>query len=148
MLNACGGRHPDWTDWAQATVDGCRLTYSPAMGKAIAALDADVLWLTTWEERANGVGALFDWPPFPTAGRRDLVTELADPLGWWKWNLARQLHDADPRRFVWIDDDLAFEPKAIEWCHAAGGLAISPDTTLGLSAAELDEARRFLSYTA
>lgn len=155
VLNAVTG-FPDlgvWSDYrsGHATAGGRRwpITWSPTVVDAVRAAHqsraAEVLWLTTWEDDANGdLVELLDLPRFPVAGHAH-ATGSESTRSWWKLQVARQVHDVDPTRpLLWTDDDLSFDPEAAEWINSRG-LGISPRTAQGLVAADLGAIQTFLS---
>jgi hypothetical protein len=154
VLNAVT-RRPDrrvWNDyrsgWATARQHRWPITWSPTVVTTIADLHAaravEVLWLTTWEDDANGdLIDLLGMPRLPVAGRSsDPDVVIAD--GWWKLHVAQRIHRLAPdRRIVWTDDDLDYDSRAARWIRGAG-LGVSPDTAHGLDSADLDRVRAFL----
>lgn len=135
VLNAVTDEPPKtWTDWRITDCNGYPIHHSPEMGRQIAALDADIVWLTTWglSDLANQwVGALFDWPEYPTLGMGG--SRFAP--GWWKSFVAEEYLRTQPGRpFIWIDDDLSWSINNgdVPWLGPDGCLLISPDTRTGL----------------
>jgi hypothetical protein len=58
------------------------------------------------------------------------------------------LWEADPRPFVWIDDDLALFDGALDWLTGLPSdrvLPIIPDPTIGLTPAHLDVIDQFVT---
>jgi hypothetical protein len=155
VLNAVTSE-PDLAVWADyrsgyATARGRRwpITWSPTVVEAVRTAHrsgaAEVLWLTTWEEDANGdLADLLGLPRLPLAGRADRTTD--EPArGWWKLQVARRVHEQDPSRpLLWTDDDLAFDTEAGTWISSRG-LGISPRTSAGLDAADLDTIASFIA---
>lgn len=109
----------------------------------------EVLWLTTWEERAN------TWI-CPNVGLKKL--KLAGEYNlcfnnklWWKHEIVKNLWENDPVPFVWLDDDLGATlldggDSALEWAKnlAEHCLAVAPDTRVGLTPANLDQISEFI----
>lgn len=153
VLNAvCSGKTPDneFGDFQEARVGlfgGLIITYSPEMGRRLAALDADIHWLTTWKTWANEhIAPLFAWAPFP-------VVPDIDPMekrGWWKASGARAVLEADPRPFVWIDDDLYYsvqdDPSIMDWIDAlkVPRLLLTPSTERGILPAQMEMVEEFV----
>jgi hypothetical protein len=140
---------PDYrSGYATARSRRWPITWSPSVVEAVRnthrSRAAEVLWLTTWDDDANGdLADLLGLPPLPVAGRAD---ETADETtrGWWKLQAARRVHEADPSRpLIWTDDDLAFDPEAVAWISSRG-LGISPETRNGLERADLEAIARFI----
>jgi len=144
--------HLTWPDYRSgfATARGRRwpITYSPTVTSTVAQLSetrsAEVLWLTTWEDEANGdLVELLGLPRLPLAGRA-AATSTEASCGWWKLQVARVVHQLSPSRpIVWTDDDLAFDVAAREWIRDRG-LGISPATRLGLDGGQLQVIREFV----
>ena len=101
---------------------------------------AEVRWLTTWGKGANV--HLAEWFGFP---HFDVVGEPAFGSEWWKFPLAKAVASkAD--LLVWADDDLALDPIPLRWANEQEHvLPLAPDPYVGLTPANIDEARSFLS---
>ncbi len=153
VLNAVT-REPDrrvWKDyrsgWATARQQRWPITWSPTVVTAICDLHTrravEVLWLTTWEDDANGdLIDLLGLPRLPIAGRATDSRRMLS--GWWKLDVAQRIQRLDPdRRILWTDDDLGYERTASRWIRGAG-LGISPGTAHGLDSADLHRISRFL----
>ena len=164
-----------WSDWSDATAhaDGTAfpIRYSPTVTAAVRGWHdnglADVRWLTTWADDANGdLRAVLGLPEFPVAGSPPLVpgtTAVAagshaavssrsytDDSGWWKLSAVKRLVAADPTRpVVWLDDDLRWETGALSWFRKnVRGLALAPHTHLGLTPKLLATVDTFLAPNA
>lgn len=134
-----------------------------------AARRVEVAWLTTWGYDANDeLAELLGLPQLPVAGAppsRVVASagwadstasthaemagaDAADPLTgrWWKFDVVRRLHAADPLRpLIWTDDDLAFEPEVMAWMRAhTRSLLIAPDPMRGLIPQHLRAIDRYL----
>lgn len=126
---------------------------------------ADVEWLTTWADAANGdLRTLLGLPELPVAGRPDGAAGATSRAGhdslagvtaaapdlltgrWWKLDVVRDRLAREPdRRLVWLDDDLGPQPDVQDWVRAhAECLLVAPDPAVGLSAADLEAVDRFL----
>jgi hypothetical protein len=139
--------HDGFNDFCQTICAGFRITYSPKMGERLAALDADIVWLTTWEQddMANAwIAPLFGWDPLPILHASD---EWYRP-GWWKSSILEKFIRNDPRPFVWLDDDLSSEERrgGIDWVKDVNVpyLLISPQTANGLQPEHLDRVEEFI----
>lgn len=148
VLNAVAREYPTtFPDWKVERARGFSIMYSLEMGNRVAALEADIHWLTTWEELANKyIGPLFGWSDLPVVERADHDMRVGR-YGWWKASAAQQLIEADPRPFVWFDDDLdGIAAQDLGWLSAAPPhLLVRPDWSTGITPAQLDEAERFLA---
>lgn len=134
---------------------------------------ADVQWLTTWGHDANtSLRQLLELPHLPVAGTYDeavidkcdtdegsstpsIVAHAAmtpaapDSLTghWWKFDIARQLVERDPRRrVVWLDDDLAVQEDVRSWMRAhAECLLVAPQPRAGLTPQHVRAVDAFLA---
>ena len=148
VLNACPHRDPEkvgFTDFRVKLCDGFKITHSLEMGERLIALDADIVWLTTWENRSNTlIGPLFGWPEFPVLEGGE---EWYRP-GWWKSTVAEKFIRENPRPFVWIDDDLADaeDNGEIDWVGDVDlpHFGVAPLTTTGLTPLSLAGIELFL----
>lgn len=135
------------TDWCTSTVDGVTIVWSPMVAHSVGQLAgrAEVLWLTTWADRAQiHLEPLMGLPRLELAGRDDLDT----PWRWWKHDVVTALWENDRRPFVWIDDDLPLFDDALDWVTSLApgqALAIAPDPAAGLTLEHLDLIRRFVA---
>lgn len=147
---AASGWQGDWV--GPATVGGIPILYSVELIEAVNELaarpDVTVKWLTSWEELAAeqlapaiGLTAGSDWEVI--AGVED-----DDPqnFNWWKLDRIRKdLATATPDRAVWVDDDIAYDPKSLLWLQSPGLpiLHLSPRTINGLTP---DDVRRINAF--
>lgn len=146
-------RHRDeFADLCETKVAGFPIIYSPEMGRRLAALEADIHWLSTWEggDMANRyIAPLFGWEPLPTIARAD-HDKRAGAFGWWKSSAAKEVVARHPRPFVWLDDELdaAMEHNQIAWLRRCElpHLLISPE--LGLLPRHLDEIEAWIASIA
>jgi hypothetical protein len=122
-----------WDDWVDIGRRGRFLTQGPGagglyiaegfpchlsrkMGDALAALDADIVWLTTWEHLANEVISPFmGWHPFPFFRQADYsppwATGCPEEIGW-KFAAAEDLQRlTNGKPFIWVDDDIGRPPR-------------------------------------
>ena len=144
VLNPVGARCPDWQEWNVTKCRGLPITHSLELGRAIAELDVEVIWLSTWRDEANKwIGPLFGWP-----GHSVILVDDEDMLSWrswWKLDAAKKLYAEEPRPFIWADDDLGTMAEAYEWCRDADGLPIVPRSEVGLTPAQLIEMREYVT---
>ncbi|MHB1599687.1 MAG: HAD domain-containing protein [Acidimicrobiales bacterium] len=136
-------RDDEFEDLRETRASGFPITYSPEMGRRLAALEGDIYWLTTWEAGglANAeIAPIFGWDPLPTIARAD-HDEKAGWDGWWKSSAAQEIVTQHRRPFVWLDDELQAARKhgQIAWLRRCDvpHLLISPE--LGLLPRHLDE---------
>lgn len=156
VLNALG---PDtrmpvnhWTDWRMSMCAGFGIQYSAAMGRAIASLKTETIWLTTWEHSANEwISPLFEWPALPVIERGGW-SRLDEYQGWWKGKLLQEYLLERPGPFIWADDDLKygrdqgatqwlFELDPVEYPH----LIICPVAHHGLTRSHILRMQAFIS---
>lgn len=153
VLNAVSHRpDPDvWPDWRHGTAfangSSWPIWFSPTLTRAIADLHerglAEIRWLTTWGEDANGeLRELLGLPRLQVAGTGDVFDPTVD---WWKFDVVKSFHRAEPnRRLIWTDDDLLYLPEAQAWVAArTRSLVIAPRSDRGLTPDQLTEIRRF-----
>lgn len=153
VLNAVSVRAPMTTGWpgyVVKRVNGYRITYAPDLIGRINALaardDVTIKWLTTWEDDAPRVLA----PAVGLYGHNWTVLhgDQDDFSGrdWWKLKAIDADVAAHPEdRFVWLDDDIAAEPDAVEWARRRNnGIWISPRMREGLTVAQLDSVDMYL----
>ena len=133
-------RGPDqFDDFQQTRIMGVLITYSKKMGERIKALDADVVWLTTWQHKANEhIRHLYGWEEFPVV--------VAHPESydspWWKSKTAQRHLESSERPLIWIDDDLSYGERSgtLEWLreYSQPKLLICPQPTAGIRPSHLD----------
>ena len=134
-------------DWRASRVQGVSVMWSPTIARSISQLShrVEVLWLTTWQRDAQiHLAPLLELPRFELAGTYDSDA----PWRWWKHDVVTSLWQADPRPFVWIDDDLALFRDALEWVEALpadNALAVAPDPSAGLTPEHLNVIERFVA---
>jgi hypothetical protein len=90
-----------WQEWITHSSNEI-LLISLEMIRSIDSLDADVFWLTSWEDTANVVICpLIGWPSMP------VFRQGRPSPKWWKLAAARTfLRDHNYERVAWLDDDL------------------------------------------
>lgn len=141
-------------DFQTAECGGYRITYSQKMGDRLAALDADIVWLTTWKQgnKCNElIGPLFGWGELPVLGGTERVRySTHDDYQWWKLDLAFSYISENPRPFVWVDDDLLYEFGAEDTmkslCQPC--LLIAPSPHTGITVAEMERIEEFVNANA
>ncbi len=175
VLNAvqAWGRSDAWDDWrtGRATAEGRSfpITWSPTVVEAVRSWQAlaEVQWLTTWGHDANAsLRHLLGLPELPVAGTYDDVdgpAGEADADGaahasvapaapdrltgrWWKLDVVRRIvRTGEPRRIVWLDDDLAGQQDVRAWMREhTTSLLVAPDPRSGLTRAHLEAVEEFL----
>ena len=119
------------------------ITHSLEVGRAIAELDVDVIWLTTWREEANQwIGPLFGWPKHAVVAIED--EDMLNWRTWWKLDAAKRLYAEEPGPLIWADDDLDVFVDAYEWCKEVDGLPIVPRINVGLTRGHLEQMREYV----
>lgn len=145
------GWHGEWV--GPVSVGGFLTRYSVELVEAVNALAArpgiTMKWLTSWEELAAthlapaiGLTGGGDWEVI--AGVED-----DDPsnFNWWKLDRIRKdLAATKPDRAVWVDDDIAYDPKTLVWLMSPGlpVLHLSPRTVHGLTRDDVQRINDFL----
>lgn len=145
------GWHGDWA--GPVKVGGIPILYSMELVEAVNELatrpGVTVKWLTSWEEMAArdlapaiGLVAGSDW---------EVITgvEFDDPanFNWWKLDRIRKdLATTRPDRAVWVDDDIAYDPKSLVWLMSPGLpiLHLSPRTLHGMTRRDVQKISDFL----
>lgn len=140
-----------FTDWQTSRRNGFRIIHSPEMGARLAALEADIYWLTTWCELANEhIGPLFGWGELPVLGQAQWRNDRGP--GWWKSKAAEQFVAEHHRPYVWIDDDLGSATRNGEcgWLISdeTPRLLVSPSTGTGLRPDQLAAIETFVAENA
>lgn len=137
-----GGAFPGW--WSEEMVQETdRLIGHPLVSPR---------WLTTWEEGAPeqlvpalSIAGGADWPVITGV-------EYDDPMNWQWWKLAALRDDlaaTAPDAFIWVEDDVPFDPKAIQWLQtvAIPHPVISPKTAVGVTRDHIAEIEAFIGET-
>ena len=139
-------------DFQTAECYGYQITYSQKMGDRLAALDADIVWHTTWAggNRCNTeIGPLFGWGNLPVLAEPGWGSTHGDYY-WWKLDPAFDYIRNNPRPFVWIDDDLLYEFGAENTmkslCQPC--LLIAPSPHTGITVAEMERIEEFVNANA
>lgn len=115
---------------------------------------AEIRWLTTWGNYARThfaplVGLddfpVIDYKP-PASGAPENVVWLPT---WWKLGVLRKTPDIEQRRFIFTDDDLGKESKAIIRRDIAGDepLLLTPLASKGLEDHHLKRIRDYLEQS-
>ena len=142
VLSPVVPRSDAWDDWQRVEDIPFHLVLSREMAGRIAQLDAEIVWLTTWEHDANAVVAEFlDWEPHAVLER------TRDGAGWWKLEAVRERIEKEQRPFVWVDDELEHRKRDVEpWLRSleVPVLPLSPRAEVGLTEAELTQIEAFI----
>jgi hypothetical protein len=153
VLNAVSMRVPTSTGWPgyeAKRVNGYRIMYAPAVVDRINRLaerdDVTIKWLTTWEHDAAQILS----PQIGLNGQGwEVLTGCQDAHSgrdWWKLQAIDADVAAHPEDgFVWLDDDIAAEPDAVEWARRRNnGIWISPRMREGLTLPQLVAVDQYL----
>lgn len=104
----------------------------------------EVRWLTTWQQDAHLCFASV--VGLDTFAAYDDPMEVESPMSWWKGQIVMDDQLANPRSFIWTDDDI--DDEDMEFFAAQPGeaarLMIAPKARPGLTLAHLDEVRQIL----
>ena len=151
-----GGELPDWVAARRGTPShvtfNTPVRTSAKLREDIAALGVNVQMLTTWLEHdsvddffAQSGGASFEYSKLNFPGRRTDDPVGAVPLRW----KVDQVHiklAADPRPFIWVDDD-----ETPTWRHEIAEtypdiphLLIAPAYEVGITAVHMEQMREFV----
>ncbi|MGV9299006.1 HAD domain-containing protein [Amycolatopsis sp. NPDC003676] len=91
----------------------------PRWGIRLAALPAELVWATTWEEEANTeIASRLGLPPLAVVRWPELsaAEEREDQWSGVHWKTRTLVEWADGRPFVWVDDEIADTDR--EWVRA------------------------------
>jgi hypothetical protein len=135
------------TDRRIDVVDGFHIVWSPSVVDVFRVLHergVDVQWLTTWGEAAKGqLSTTMQLPQFPVLGERG----YHETDTWWKLVLVQAAYALDRVPFVWIDDEIDYDPETTEWLETLPPdqfLAVTPDSMTGLDADDIDTVTAFI----
>lgn len=154
VLNAVGMRVPTTTGWpgyVACRVNGFRIMYAPAAIDRINQMakrdDVTIKWLTTWEHDAARLLS----PAIGLDGEDwEVLTGFQDAYrgkDWWKLKAVTDdtANNQPGDRWVWLDDDIAGEPDAVEWArNRHDGIWISPRFREGLTLAQMTSVDQYL----
>lgn len=151
VLNALDARRSRWPDVVtvhETPVPGGRayqLHLSAAMGAALAALEVEIRWATTWAHAAGPcISHHVGLPP-------DLAVSCTpdDPASHFKGEAIRAEVEAERRPFIWVDDE-AISRTWKRWAaqvrdDGVPNLLVEPDTRRGLTP---DDVERMATWVA
>lgn len=144
VLNAVARVNPSMTAtgwdphcWDTAPINGYPIRWNRELINALNELagrdDVEFKWLTTWTNDAAKILAPeigINGQDWDVLDRNELAVRP-----WWKLEAIRaDVESTQPDRFVWIDDDLSMESRALEWLESRpNGMGISPFMREGLT---------------
>jgi hypothetical protein len=145
VVSALSSRH-GFGDGRRTSIDDYDLTLWRKLGARLRQLDADIRWLTTWDQQANSVGARMGLQPLPVAGS---PPQGATSSGPWKLEIVKAVVECERRAFVWIDDD-AIGRDAEVWLEncPVRGVFIRPKANRGLTPPDLEAVEAFIADVA
>lgn len=169
MLGTAGDvrRNPDALGYVTQTELECggttyQVRYSRELVKRLNAVaretGAEWLWLTTWNECSvstinPGIGTEgTDWirwgPGIGDGAGSDASAVEARAAA--KYAAVVELINANPRPFVWVDDDAAsrFRREDLPMLRGAEMLALVPEPYVGITKSELERIEEFLALHA
>src|SRR5690348_1430944 len=115
--------------------------------RAVASGSVDVVWHSTWRAAAvTDLAPTLNLPAIPIS----IAPEWTERPGrlWWKLPAAQRVVESG-RPLVWTDDDIAALPEQVaDLDSRPDTLLISPDPSIGLSAAHLDAIAEFVGLDA
>lgn len=140
--------------WRVETVSGYKIHWYTELVESLNELakreDVEVKWLTTWQDKAaselspalNIEGQYWD-VLYPKS--QDDLFDLTN--GWWKLHaIIEDYVTHKPDKVVWIDDDLKYEPNAIDWLSQMGNVhPVSPFTDWGMTKEEFSGIIEFIN---
>lgn len=132
------------------------LHLSLSLGLELAALDVDIVWVTTWGDLANHhVAPALGWDPLPVLVDPNPHPPAAAGREVWKARAVdAYVVEHEPPALVWIDDLLGVERSALRmtvdrWLEQGWpgipSLLVGPDRHAGLSPDDLGQIRDFLA---
>jgi HAD domain in Swiss Army Knife RNA repair proteins len=148
--------HPGWSMFRHSIFDGTtyKVFYNPQLGRMMqdlaAECDADLYWMTTWEDDANDTfGPRIGLPELP------VIPCPPRPRNWnvggwgaWKAIFAAQWANAQQaaghaRPFVWFDDE-AEAAYALEKFTSVPHLVVTVNDMIGLTDHDVERAKVWL----
>ena len=152
VLNPCPWKpedSPDWKfepRWPSSTESGAfPLSLSKEMGQALADLNCQIRWLTTWiltEDFANPeIGKRLGWDRLPVC---HIERRFSD--NYWKPTAVQKILETEGPKVVWIDDDADYYAQVFDGISDPFGrlLIICPDSHVGLTRDHIDTIKVFL----
>lgn len=139
-------RHDDYGGYRGGTqMVKYKMEWNSRLIDAYNSMDIELVWATTWREDAHAVGTLMGLKHVgrvlhPLSGRTTFPSL--------EWKLAAILSEqqSNPSPFIWVEDEI---PHLSHWEREAlsefGGLLIAPDPNLGVSPAQVEEIREYIS---
>lgn len=134
VLNALGGQ-TDWDDTFTIDLPPYRLALSRQMADAINALDADIVWCTTWQDDAHMVG--------------NHIGISADYLrlgrGWKRQAVEDYMADT-PRPFLWFEDaqfKYGMESQ-LAMDHLPPRFLCNPNPLIGITQQDIQNAQQWM----
>lgn len=124
-----------------------RIRWAPNMVSALAEMDLEVVWATSWQQ----------WAPSALAeviGFGAGAPYLEDPPGWWeeetddrqsmewKRDAVYQHQLEHPGPFIWVDNEIG--ESEILLAESIGGLAIATNERLGITPQQLITMKRYI----
>lgn len=146
-----GSTPESFQDFSVHEARGFELRLSPAMGRSLVRLQAELCWATTWADTVDrDVAPYCDLPPGLRVAARP-PEEPAALLTNWKLVQVRRLVEASRRPFVWVDDDALdwAGPDGVDARSWAAGcpvphLLVAPHPATGLTPRQVEEIGAFL----
>lgn len=122
---------------------------SPSMGKALADLPVQRVFLTTWNEHANShIAPRLGWDALPVLSTMGGRTFSSERGGWAKLHVVKcWLRTFGPRPLVWVDDDTRLEDLVAEDVYIRSlpyVLLVCTDRDTGVTPAQVAQIRTFL----
>lgn len=156
-LGSGSGELPDWVARRRGVPETVtlrtRVRTSPLLRADLAGLGADIHMLTSWLEH-DSVDAFYE----QTGGAVFPYTKLChpsrlfdDPVGAvpasWKFDELTRTVDADPRPFIWADDDEVpvWREEVARRYPVPPHLLIAPDYSVGLTRHHIEQMQSFMA---
>lgn len=149
VLNAQAPSNWGGVSEGYATAEGSkyRMRWAPALLEALSALDADIVWTTTWRtDAADSLATLFGGfgQDFRVLHPNlDPHAETTFPSIYWKLAAIAAEQAASPSPFVWLDDEIdLWEAKD---AGELGGLALTINAFTGITPAIIEKIEAYIA---
>lgn len=128
----------DWEGWR------VKLRWAPKMIAALALLDLELRWCTTWRDEAPRLLApLLGWGHEYERVMQPITGELYWPSIDWKFDTVKAT-EAPDAKFVWIDDEM----KDIHREAFPNALVITTNPRLGITPAHIAQIEEYVAACA
>ncbi|MEH0549909.1 HAD domain-containing protein [Streptomyces sp. B21-101] len=122
----------------------------PGIGARLLNLGCDLVWATTWREKANeAVAPRIGLPNLPVADWPDITAEADPGPRGLHWKTRHLVDRADGRPFVWVDDEISSMDRLwVAAQHPGSSLLHRVDPSRGLTDADFSAIAQWLDTVA